>query len=88
MTTYPIDQNILPVHPAGFRTGQESHRRCDLVHRSNTFQRVRVRNGRDELFRLSFSEKCSIDGTCWLPHVSRGGTGRERAGAVVLRRTW
>lgn len=34
--TYPIDQNVLPIHPRGFRTRQESHNGRDIVDRSDT----------------------------------------------------
>ena len=86
---HPIDQNVLSIHPRGFRTRQESHNGRNIVDRSDTLQRVYVRKGCDDLFWLSLSEQRSIDST-WCPsHVSKRRTGcrganRDVPGETVL----
>lgn len=58
---YPIDQNVLSVHPCSFGTCQESHNGRDVIDRSDALRWVGVRNGRDELLWLAVSEQCSVD---------------------------
>jgi hypothetical protein len=60
---YPVNHDILSVHPGGLRTRQERNNRRDFINLPNAFQWVRVRNGRDQLLWFSISEQCSIDRT-------------------------